>query len=327
MDVKGFRSYLRGRKFNNGLVEASVAFVKDADEFMKTRKKSLDNANLKDLEALVSGLIKSKKNTYKNLLALARYWLYMKNKGLTVSVIERLDGAEVMDKIAKKVEKKAGKVAREKIYRGIKFPPLGATGEGRPAITKKIIERMEKNLGEGTCRKILLSDPHGGGPMQHTDARKRFLAAKNIDDFLAKEHAEYISELKGYMRDGKLYFTQEIDRQVLDFVRNNPMITGVRKGGIIYTIKIPYMAKKYLNEKDPVMKRYHYCHCMWAKEAIKSGKIKVPLLFCYCSAGFHKSYFAAAFGEDIDVDVIETVLDGGMVCKFAVHIPKSAMRP
>ena len=85
------------------------------------------------------------------------------------------------------------------------------------------------------------------------------------------------------------------------------------------------MTHKYLPEKNPRMKRYWYCHCPWVRESIRTGKPKVPETFCNCSAGFTKFYFDAVFGEDVRCDVVETVLGGGDVCKFAVHIPESAM--
>ena len=44
--------------------------------------------------------------------------------------------------------------------------------------------------------------------------------------------------------EGRLYFTQEVTEEMLDFVRANPEIeSGVRQGSILYHTKIPHMAK------------------------------------------------------------------------------------
>jgi hypothetical protein len=81
------------------------------------------------------------------------------------------------------------------------------------------------------------------------------------------------------------------------------------------------MAKKYLHEKDPKKKRYYYCHCPWVREAILSG-VKISPNFCYCSAGFEKRPWDVIFDQPVKADVIESVLRGDLVCKFAIHIPK-----
>jgi hypothetical protein len=120
-----------------------------------------------------------------------------------------------------------------------------------------------------------------------------------------------------------LYFTQEIDEEVLDYVRNTPTCqNGVRDGDTIYVTKIPYMAKKYLHEKDEKKKRYYYCHCPWVREAILSD-LKVSPNFCYCSAAFEKRPWDVIFDQPVKVDVVGTVLKGDLICKFAIHIPKN----
>jgi hypothetical protein len=123
-------------------------------------------------------------------------------------------------------------------------------------------------------------------------------------------------------RECARYFTQEIDEEVLEYVRNTPTCqNGVREGDVITATKIPYMAKKYLHEKDPRMKRYYACHCAWVREAIKTD-MKISPNFCYCSAGFEKRPWDVIFGQPVKAEVLKTVLKGDMTCKFAIHIPK-----
>jgi hypothetical protein len=81
------------------------------------------------------------------------------------------------------------------------------------------------------------------------------------------------------------------------------------------------MAKKYLHEKDEKKKRYYYCHCPWVREAILSD-LKVSPNFCYCSAAFEKRVWDVIFDQPVKADVVESVLKGDPICKFAIHIPK-----
>jgi hypothetical protein len=82
-----------------------------------------------------------------------------------------------------------------------------------------------------------------------------------------------------------------------------------------------YLTKAYLAESDPTLKRYYYCHCPWAREAVKSGENVAPI-FCNCSAGFHKKPWEGALGQKIQVEVLESVLQGDDRCRFAIHLPE-----
>lgn len=64
--------------------------------------------------------------------------------------------------------------------------------------------------------------------------------------------------------EDKLWYTVEINDEVLDFIKSDPeMEGGKRKGDKIYITKVPYNAVRYLHETDPKMKRYYACHCPW----------------------------------------------------------------
>jgi len=161
------------------------------------------------------------------------------------------------------------------------------------------------------------------GPKEYyLPMRQKFLESKSLDDFLSKRHQEAVELLEKHSREKSMFYAQEIDDEVVEFVRGNQEIMGgAREGGIIYETKIPYMAKKYLHEKDEKMKRYYACHCAWVREAIKSG-LEISPNFCYCSAGYHKRPWDIIFDEPVKADVIETVLKGDLVCRFAIHISK-----
>lgn len=218
-----------------------------------------------------------------------------------------------------------GKSEHKEIFEAIELPPLGTHSRDKPWTTKKVMERLEAKLDEKTSREALSSGLHGPipGEVLLPDKRK-FQKSKSLDDFLKKRHEEYVSELEEHMKNKTLYFTQEIDEEVVEYVRDTPTCqNGVREGDVIIVTKIPHLAKEYLHEKDPRMKRYYACHCAWVREAIKTDT-KIPPNFCYCSAGFEKRPWDVIFGQPVKADVIETVLKGDMTCKFAIHIPKES---
>lgn len=82
----------------------------------------------------------------------------------------------------------------------------------------------------------------------------------------------------------------------------------------------PARMEAYEKAIDPVEKRYHACFCPLVREAIRDGK-PVSRTFCHCSSGWFVQEWRIVFGEDPDVRLVETLLDGAAACVFAVKIP------
>ena len=333
MDEKGFRDFCnKGEHVRKGLseetIQANLKTVEDFEMFLKKNNdsKEFSNATTKDLQSFVQYVIEKDENTWDNFIALLRYARFANNKEVEIALLQLLDGSKVLEALSNTVRETVGESTHKKIFKGIKMPTLGAPTKNWPKITKKFMEQLEANLDEETCREILLSGPHAGPKEYYLDKREKFLQSKNIDDFLKKRHQEFVTLLEKHMKEKTLFFNQEIDEEVLEFIRKNPIIhSGVRKGNTIYETKIPYMTKEYLREKDEKMKRYYYCHCPWVREAIRSG-MEISPNFCYCSAGFHKRPWDVIFDQPVKADVIKTVLKGDLVCKFAIHIPKEHLK-
>jgi hypothetical protein len=242
---------------------------------------------------------------------------------MLVALYELLDGHEVLRNLSNEIEQELGKAQRDQIFNGIELPPLGTTATEKPKITQQLMESLELKVDKETCKNLLSRPLHRLSDKYLRTVREKFLQSKDIDDFLKKEHQDIVARLEQHMKDGTLFFTQEVDKQVVDFVRQDPQImVGIRQGEKISTTKIPYMTKQYLNESNEQLKKYHYCHCFWVREAIKSGANEISPTFCYCSAGFKKQFWDAALGQPVKVEVVESILKGDSVCTFIIHLPK-----
>jgi hypothetical protein len=305
-------------------IQQSIRIIEKVETFLidAGKNNNFGHASIEDLKSIVKYLIKNRTNSKKNLLALLKYSRFMGNREIEIGLLELIDGNDILKKLMLKANKVAGEKNREKIFKEILPSQLGTFSVDKPTLTQKFMRTLEAELNLEECREVLLSGPHAGPKKDYLSERKVFLESESIDDFLRKRHEEYLNELGQIMKNRKLYFTQEIDEDVIDYVRNTPSCqNGVRQGNIIYVTKIPYMAKKYFGEKDPKLKRYYYCHCPWVREAIKSD-IKISSNFCYCSAGYEKRPWDVIFNQPVKADVMETVLKGDLVCKFAIHIPE-----
>jgi predicted hydrocarbon binding protein len=328
LDEEGFRKYCRERGLKEG-VQENVEQIMEFEAFLKERRdKTLNDASLNDVKSFVADMTRSEKITRDTFRALIRYSSFSGKKEIISVLYGYLEGLGVPEKLQAKLEEIVGESKSREMFEGIDIPPLGAPPEGKPETTMKIMERLEANLDCESLRGLMSSGLEVGPDEWYAPQRKKFQEAESLDSFLEEMHKDFVKTLERHSREGTMFFAQEIDDEVVEYVRKNQEIQGgVREGDLIYVTKIPYQAKKYLHEKDERMRRYHFCHCSWVREAIKSGTPEISPNFCYCSAGYHKRPFEIIFGQPIKVDVVETVLEGDAVCRFAIRVPEQYLKP
>ena len=327
MKENAFRKYLQGRKLSVTTIESSVAAVKEFEKYLRKRKTTLKSAGVDVLSDYIALLIEEGKNSKDRLIAIARYCYLAKKNDLYIYFTGLLGASDVLPRIGERLAKIAGKAARGRVFHDLEMPPLGSPQESYPKLTKTVLDRMEAELPARTCREVLTWNYHNIPIEVFKESKERFEKAASIDEYLKGEHKRLIKELEDCMKEGRLWFEQEITPEVVEFVRANQEInTGLRRGDKIYKTKIPYAPRRFLKEKDPAMKKYYSCHCQLVRTALRDGKPKVPATFCYCSAGYEKLHFDAIFGEPVEVELLETLLKGDARCRFAIKIPKGRMK-
>jgi len=328
VDEQGFRVFLAKRNLTEEVVQAHIGIVKEFERYLKERDSDdeIEKAVPNDFDDFLKILMKDERGTFDNIIALARYVLFSNNKTLTVHVLELIDGSEVMENLSKNLKQKTGEAKWKQIFGGLKLPDLVTGSRDKPRFTQKVMERLEAKLGKKRCREVLSSNLHFVPDEAFLSSKKAFQKSKNVDSFLKSRRKEYVEELEEHAKHKTLYYTQEVDDEVVEYVRRTPTCqVGVREGDVIYVTKIPYMAKKYLHENNERMKRYYACHCAWVREAIKSG-MEISPEFCYCSAGFEKRLWDVIFDRPVKAEVLQTVLKGDSICRFAIHIPREHSR-
>ncbi len=334
MDEKGFAKFCKTSKrlrrhLDDKAIAENIAAVKEFESFLRKnrRRRGMGTANEADAMAYSEHLVKSGKNTWDTYISLMRYARFLDNREVELSILNLLDGVNVLPDLSNTLKKRVGAKNHAKILGGLEMPPLGSPITGWPVITKRFMKNLEGNLTQKRCRSLLLTGPHAGPPEDYQHERELFLKSKDLDDFLKKRHRQSVKTLETHMKEKTLFYTQEIDRNVLDFVKGNQEIMGgVRVGDVIYETKIPYMTREYLAERDPKMKRYYGCHCPWARESILSG-VDISPDFCYCSAGYHKRPWDVIFGKPVWVDVEQSILKGDPICRLSIRIPKGYSKP
>lgn len=326
-DIEAFTQYLsEERKLAKEIVDATIEHIEDFNAFLQQNGKTINTASYDDFYKYSAYLIGNGQNTLNRYLSILRYAYFKKMNNLYAAALEVVDGREVIENLSTRLIEEFGEELRNQIFEGVEMPPLGLHPKEKPEYTKILIQRLEEKLGTDRCARFL----NKGLRNRYEEARKPdrdlFLRCKNIDEFLEQRHKNFVAEIEACYNEGTLFFTQEITKEVLELVKNDPCIeVGVREGGKIIIKKIPHMAKEYLTETDESMKRYYYCHCPWIKQAFLESDRPVSPVFCNCSAGFYRAYWEIVFNQPVKVEVVRSLLQGDSVCTFQVYLPKDVL--
>ena len=321
MDRDGYRALLRSRKVSEDKIEASVTMAERFEAYLSSLPGKPDSASIWEF---TRQLIQEKQNTQDNLLALARYGRFIQDNIIYVAILELLDGAEVQPNLYQKVETLFGNTIRDQVFAGIGVSPLGLPSPEKPYDLFPALDRLIGRVGYDQVMLLLSACLRDLPDEYFLEEREKYIKTSNIDAYLVSAHQELVNELEKCLHESQLFFSQEITPEVLQYVRERPETEcGVREGNTLYITKIPYNAKQYLVETDPVMKRFYVCHCPWVRHGIKAGNLHLDPVFCNCSGGFSKKPWEIIFGQSLQVDVLESALKGDFRCRFAVHLPEN----
>ena len=287
---------------------------------------SFEKASVQDFENYVSKLIDEGGNDEETLVGLGRYVNFMNMKDVWIYFASILGGRKILPSISERLSLISGEAVRNKIFQRVDIPPLGSPPKMYPEATKSLMNELTKELHSNIFKRVLAGNHHKV-PIRNVKKFRDWLEEeKDIDSWLKRMHNAALDELKLYLRDGKVWYEQIITPEVVKYVENNQeILAGIREGEFIYNTKFPYNPQKYLEEKDPLLKKYYMCHCPLAREAIISGEPKIPMEWCYCSAGYGKLRYDVAFGTETRAEVLECVFSGSDKCRFRIKIPEEIM--
>ncbi len=323
MREEEFREYYLERGFSDDDADHAIGAVKDLEEYLGARGGSLESVSVDGVKEYISSLISEDMNSRERLLAIARYFYLTKKNDVYIYFTSILGGRSVLPSISERLAQITGEEKRDIVFDSVETPPLGTPPEEFPAVTERLMDGLESELDKETWRKVLAGNHHRI-PLESFEKHRRWYEeAGNLDEYLVRVHEGAIAELEEYLEEGKIWYEQEITPEVVEFVKGNQeVLSGIREGNRIYMTKFPYAPGEYLREEDPKMKRYYMCHCPFVRASILTGEPQISPEWCYCSGGYGKMKFDIVFGQETEVEVLETALGGDMRCRFAVKIPE-----
>lgn len=182
----------------------------------------------------------------------------------------------------------------------------------------EMLKRLDEAVDEETRREILTGCACQYPKAELDDARGIFLETGDVDQVIDLLQAKF----EGFLQD-----VLELEDELVDEIINRGWgLAGVREGKRIISTKIPKSGylEEYFKTSDPLEKRKLYCHCPRVRDGVGEDP-QLPKTYCYCGAGFYKGIWETILGQPVRVEVLESVILGGEVCKIAIHLPDSIL--
>ncbi|MBY9001707.1 MAG: hypothetical protein KGD64_12390 [Candidatus Heimdallarchaeota archaeon] len=324
MNIEAFQEYLQEKEISETDREDLFSELTKFQAYLKSEEIQLETIPKGKIQEYTEKLVKEENSALNIIRVMFSLATFLQKHDYTIELIDIIESYNAMDNLYLRLAEQHGEDIRDRIFEDIHIPPIGSDPDKKPEITKKVIKRLEDEVGVEKTIDILAPCLHGRPIEPIKKDREDFLQSNNIDEFLKIKKTEFIERLEKHKEEGTPEYAQYIDEDVITYVKNKPTITpGVRQGDKIIVTKIPYKMRDFLDAEDERLKRYYSCYCAWVRGAIRKGEEKeISANFCNCSAGFFKQYWDVIFDQPVKVEPIETPLTEALECKFAVHIPE-----
>jgi len=218
------------------------------------------------------------------------------------------------EKLRKALTDRGSEKVRETILEGGEELSDGSSAREKLIWTCEMLDRLGDEVGLET-RQAILTDCHCSYLLRDLlDVKMDYRVHMDIDRSLAMLQDKFMTFLREVL---------ELEEELVEtIVEKGWGLAGRRKGKTITATKIPKSGylREYFNETDPEKKRKLYCHCPRVRDEVGSEPI-LPIEYCYCGAGFYKGIWEEILGEQVEVEMLESVMKGDEVCTIAVHLP------
>ena len=314
--IESYIQILKQRGKTDSTLELASEVLGHYHEFVRDEVMSLES-----VRSYCARHIAGKPDAADRIVVLFWYADHIKSKESGTYLVTLLGTLGVIESQRRRLIHLYGEEAAVQVFSELTMPQLGSDLDAYPQAVTNYLQRMAEVLEPGSCQKVLAGNHHEIDPEAFREDKELWQQSGDLDEFLKQKHQRLVSRLQEHADTGKLWFEQYITQEVVDYVKEHQEIqTGIRQGDRIIVSKIPYNPDAWLKESDPLLKRFHACHCPFTRFSILT-ETPVPDLWCYCSGGFTKLCFDYLYERDLEVELIESVLSGGESCRFAIKLP------
>jgi len=217
-------------------------------------------------------------------------------------------------KLSRGLDAAVGEDARTRVLAGGEELSDENTSREKLIWTCEMLSRLDEAGDQKTQQEILTGCACHYPKEGLQDAKALYQESGDVDQVLTLLQAKF----EVFLREA-LALEENLIEEIL---KNGWGLAGIREENTILATKIPKSGylREYFNETDPAEKRKLYCHCPRVRDQVGADP-RLQDVYCYCGAGFYRGIWEEILGEPIEVEVLESVMQGDDVCKIAVFLP------
>jgi hypothetical protein len=216
-------------------------------------------------------------------------------------------------KLAQAIESLAGVKIRDRVLTGGEKIQDSSPSREKLVWTCQALEILAETADEKN-RQEILTRCHCRYPVEDLgDVKALYQETRDLDRALDALQSKFETFLRS---------TLQLEEKLVEkIVSLGWGLAGLRDGNTIIATKIPKSGylREYFQADDPLEKRRLYCHCPRVRDEIGADPA-LPVEYCYCGAGFYQGIWEEILGKPVQVEVLESVMTGGEVCKIAIHL-------
>ncbi|MHA1347669.1 MAG: hypothetical protein ACTSO3_14810 [Candidatus Heimdallarchaeaceae archaeon] len=251
MDIEAFQEYLQDKGIQETEREDLFTELTKFQTYLKNEEIQLELIPKGKIQEYTEKLVREEKSALNIIRVLFSLATYLQKHDYTIELIDIIESYNAMDNLYLRLVEQHGEDIRDRIFENIIIPPIGSDPDKKPEITKKVIKRLEDEIGVEKTSDILSPCLHGRPLEPIKKDREDFLKINNIDEFLKIKKVEFIKRLEKHKEEGTPEYAQYVDEDVIKYVKNNTTMTpGVRRGDKIIITKIPYKMREFLDAED-----------------------------------------------------------------------------
>ena len=219
-----------------------------------------------------------------------------------------------LSKLSGNLDRTAGEVIRRQVMEGNEVLSAHSSPQEIIAWTKEAMNRIDSLIDEEKRKEIMTGCACNYPKANLQRIRQEYERSGDID--LA--HQRLQEQFEKLLRD-----SLGLDDTLAEVIINRGWgSAGIKEGNKIIATKIPKSGNliEYMRETNPDIKRQYYCHCPRVRDILKTSETLSPT-YCYCGAGFYKDIWEEILQKPVEVEVLETVLEGNEVCRFVIYLP------
>ncbi len=271
MEQEAFFSELRQR----GKTEETIALARQVLADFHRNKSDLPDY-LQVVREYTDIFIANSDKALNQLVILFWFHEFIQVKPVATYLLTMLGTVNVLENQKQRMALLCGNEKAEAVFSEALIPALGSDLKHYPTMICNYLKSMATHLTESECRQVLAGNHHAVDAKHFAEDKLLFADELNLQEFLQRKHQRLTDELQSFAGSGKLWFEQHITQDVVDYVKAHQEIqTGILEGDRVIVTKIPYNPDAWLQEENPVRKRYYACHCPFVREAILSS-VAVP---------------------------------------------------